>query len=299
MTALALSPEQFIFAQGEELKTTSLKISEAFGKLHKNVIRDIEKIISNTAALEHAPKFELMQIDVEIGNGATRKSPVYEMNKDGFMLVVMSYTGLKAMAIKVWYINAFNLMHEKLFPRTQNGLKELPEPPTITKAQQGILFNKVVDIAAGRGQIRSQIWSRFQNHFKLNSYKNLPAEQFDDATAYLKAKQYEYNNGAEMMYVSNFELAAMVDERVKAIEGELLPKQDRLYTPMPFTEQKDYNLAKKVLANISQQVSGDMKEDIRLLERCLVQAWTEMDEALFRLDAATGFLRRWRNRPAG
>lgn len=105
------------------------------------------------------------------------------------------------------------------------GLKQLPEPPTITKAQQGILFNKVTNIAAGRGQIRTQIWSRFQNHFKLSSYKNLPADQFDEALAYLDAKNNEYNQGLEMMYVSNVELAALVDERVKAIEGELLPKK--------------------------------------------------------------------------
>ncbi|MGZ5055359.1 MAG: KilA-N domain-containing protein, partial [Methylobacter sp.] len=63
---------------------------------------------------------------------------------------------------------------EKILHPDQYGLKQLPEPPTITKAQQGILFNKVVTIAAGRGQIRTQIWSRFQNHFKLSSYKNLP-----------------------------------------------------------------------------------------------------------------------------
>jgi phage regulator Rha-like protein len=41
---LALSPEQFIFASDDTLKTTSLKIAEKFGKQHKNVLVVIDKI---------------------------------------------------------------------------------------------------------------------------------------------------------------------------------------------------------------------------------------------------------------
>jgi len=132
-------------------------------------------------------------------------------------------------AYAMWISPAFTLKvihaYDSLVS-VQYGLKQLPEPLTITKAQQGIIFNKVVSIAAGRGQIRSQIWSRFQNHFKLSSYKDLPADKFDEALDYLDAKNNEYNNGLEMLYVSNIELAALVDERVKAIEGELLPKNE-------------------------------------------------------------------------
>ncbi|MGZ3767382.1 MAG: KilA-N domain-containing protein [Mucilaginibacter sp.] len=136
-------------------------------------------------------------------------------------------------AYAMWISPAFTLKvihaYDSLVS-VQYGLKELPEPPTITKAQQGILFNKVTDIAAGRGQVRTQLWSRFQNHFKLNSYKNLPAEQFDDALAYLKAKQYEYSNGVEMLYVSNVELDALVSERIKSVQGELMDKEPAVDT---------------------------------------------------------------------
>lgn len=138
----------------------------------------------------------------------------------------------------------------------QYGLKQFPEPSTITKAQQGILFNKVVDIAAGRGQIRTQIWSRFQNHFKLSSYKHLPADQFDDALAYLKAKQYEYSNGVEMMYVSNIELAALVDERIKSVQGELLGKETS-----PFMTDNAYRReAQKAFNDHFDSCHADMKQ---------------------------------------
>ncbi|MFM8341688.1 MAG: ORF6C domain-containing protein [Methylomonas sp.] len=38
-------------------------------------------------------------------------------------------------------------------------------------------------------------WKRFQNYFKVNSYKFLPAEKFDEASQYLEQKRIEYRNG--------------------------------------------------------------------------------------------------------
>lgn len=133
MTTLVVQNfDSFIFANGEELKTTSLKIAEAFGKRHDHVLRDVKKIISSISGLNHAPKFGEMVVERENPSGGLPiKSPAYEMNKDGFMLVVMGYTGEAAMKIKVAYINAFNLMHAKLFPKhattpqTPSGLSEL------------------------------------------------------------------------------------------------------------------------------------------------------------------------------
>jgi len=211
MNDLVLHPEQFIFAQESELKTTSLKIAEAFGKRHDHVIRDIKKIIEGIKNIDNAPKFGL--VEYEDAKGELR--PLFDMDKDGFILVVMGYTGAKAMAIKVAYINAFNFMSKKLFPSNQCSL---PEPPTITTAQIGVLFNRVAEIAAGSGKIRTQLWSRFQNKFNLSSYKNLPADQFDEALAYLDEKQTEYlGAGVEMLYISNKELESMIEEKASAV----------------------------------------------------------------------------------
>jgi len=55
-----------------------------------------------------------MSQEVEIGNGAKRSSRFYEMTKDGFIFVVMGFTGTKAAATKEAYINAFNWMAEQL-----------------------------------------------------------------------------------------------------------------------------------------------------------------------------------------
>ena len=108
----------FVFEQNNDIKTTSLLVAEKFGKQHKHVIRDIEKIISQTVEIINAPKFGLIETDVKVGFG-TRKDKAYEMNKDGFMMVVMGYTGETAMKIKVAYINAFNAMHNEIFERIE------------------------------------------------------------------------------------------------------------------------------------------------------------------------------------
>jgi Rha family phage regulatory protein len=224
MNAIALTPEQFIFAQDSELKTTSLKIAEAFGKRHDHVIRGIRQIIESLKDIPAAPIFgECTRIN-ELANG--KPEPYFEMGKDGFMLVVMSYTGVKAMAVKVAYINAFNYMADKLFPKTRYGLLELPEPPTITNAQAGQLFGTVDSIAGADNKIRAAIWKRFQLHFGVSSYKLLPADKFDDAVEYLEQKRIEYRDGATMLYISDKELEARIEEKVKALEGDLLSKSN-------------------------------------------------------------------------
>lgn len=93
-----------------EIKTNSLKVAQHFGKSHKNVLRDIEKIIEQISNLDAGLKFELSEYFDSTG----RKLPMYEMGKDAFVLLVMGYSGEKAMGIKITYINAFNTMEREL-----------------------------------------------------------------------------------------------------------------------------------------------------------------------------------------
>lgn len=130
-TLVAQDFTSFIFANGEELKTTSLKIAEAFGKTHAHVLRDIEKVITQVSDIFGKTNFGLSEYEQANNLGIMTSYKMYDLTKDGFIMVVMSYTGTKAFAIKEAYINAFNLMHAKLFPKhatisqTPSGLPEL------------------------------------------------------------------------------------------------------------------------------------------------------------------------------
>ena len=209
------------------------KIAEAFERNHKDVLRAIEKIITQVSDSFGKRNFTPTEYEQENNLGLMVKYPKYELTKDGFMIVVMSFTGEKAMAIKEWYINAFNAMQAKLFPSSQYGLKALPEPPTATKAQLGILFNRVKTISGGSGKIRAELWSRFQNHFKLSSYKDLPADKFDEAMEYLDLKEQEYSQSVEMLWISRTELNDLVTQQLKSLpvpaplEGDVMPKSSK------------------------------------------------------------------------
>ena len=102
-----------VFIQDQQVKTTSLKVAEVFAKQHKDVLRKIE-------SLDCSPEFTSAHFcahvqTIEIGNGATRESKYYEMTKDGFMFLVMGFTGAAAAKIKEAYINTFNQMAAMLY----------------------------------------------------------------------------------------------------------------------------------------------------------------------------------------
>ncbi|MCZ4065668.1 ORF6C domain-containing protein [Oxalobacter aliiformigenes] len=56
---------------------------------------------------------------------------------------------------------------------------------TITKAQQGELATLISERFPS-GKDRPYAWSRFNNHFRLASYKDLPANRFDEACEYIR-----------------------------------------------------------------------------------------------------------------
>ena len=73
--------EQELIQFGESHKTmSSLEIAEATGKKHKHVMEAIRKMEPAWEKV-HGPKFRLMSRVIEIGNGAKRTVPCYELTK--------------------------------------------------------------------------------------------------------------------------------------------------------------------------------------------------------------------------
>lgn len=92
----------------DKLLTNSKNVADVFGKQHKHIldsIRNIEKDV---------PNFRQMFFESTVEDSYGRKQPVFYMNRDGFTLLAMGFTGSDAMQWKLAYINAFNEM-EKVF----------------------------------------------------------------------------------------------------------------------------------------------------------------------------------------
>ena len=96
---------ELINIKNDEAVTTSLQIAEVFGKQHKHVIRKIEEI-KNDSAQNWAQCFNPSKYKDE--SGKTNK--MYYINRDGFVFLVMGFTGKKAAEWKWKYIQAFNQM---------------------------------------------------------------------------------------------------------------------------------------------------------------------------------------------
>ena len=117
------NPENFKqFVQNKDAKTitTSEMVAKVFGKYHHHVMRDIREILEAGDDEFNRTNFGLVEYIDKKGE----KRPMFEMTKDGFMLLVMGYKTKKAMAIKIAYIKAFNFMQEQL---VQSGMTLLEQ----------------------------------------------------------------------------------------------------------------------------------------------------------------------------
>lgn len=92
--------------QNGQAVVSSLEVAERFNKQHKDVLEIIYKMTAeNSALLEMFYKTEYTSVQ-------NKKLPMYLMNRDGFSLLAMGFTGKEALAWKVKYIEAFNKMEE-------------------------------------------------------------------------------------------------------------------------------------------------------------------------------------------
>lgn len=100
----------FVMVEGREAVTDSRKVAKHFSKRHRDVLRAIRNLDCSTkfAARNFAQCFEINGL----ANG--KPEPVIQMTKDGFMFLVMGFTGKAAAAMKEAFIEAFNAMAENL-----------------------------------------------------------------------------------------------------------------------------------------------------------------------------------------
>ena len=114
--------------QNGEPVASSLQIAESFEKRHDHVMRGIEDILRGLPKNGDTPMFYKTEYTHE-QNGQTY--PMYLMNRDGFSLLVMGFTGKAALEWKLKYIQAFNEMEKKL---------STPQMPKLSKELQALFL---------------------------------------------------------------------------------------------------------------------------------------------------------------
>lgn len=100
--------DELVIMHDKQVVTTSSKVAEIFEKEHKNVMQSIKNLTAENSAVKK------MFVEDSYLNSRNQQQPMYYMNRDGFTLLAMGFTGSKAMEFKLKYIDAFNRMEERI-----------------------------------------------------------------------------------------------------------------------------------------------------------------------------------------
>ena len=105
--------------QNGEPVASSRQIAESFEKNHRDVLRAVDGL------KEDVRNFAQMFFETEAPDSYGRPQRTYLMNRDGFTLLAMGFTGKAALEWKLKYIAAFNAMEKQLAQRPQLSRAEL------------------------------------------------------------------------------------------------------------------------------------------------------------------------------
>ena len=106
-----------VIMKDQQAVTSSLQVSETFGKNHRDVLRTIDD-------LKDVRNFAQMFLKTNLPDSYGRNRRGYYMNRDGFTLLAMGFTGSKALQFKLQYIDAFNEMEQQVKFQVPSTLPE-------------------------------------------------------------------------------------------------------------------------------------------------------------------------------
>lgn len=196
MSQAQLIPEVFspsVSLHAGRPATTSLEVAKFFGKRHDHVMRSVKDLMDNCPKEFTAPNFGVSEYTDESG----RSLPMFILYRDGFMLLVMGYTGKKALATKLAYIEAFNRMEEEL-ARQKEAVRNITQdivdfPGTLSITPSSVADRKPLRALVGSWAKLSNApfdvcWNQLKAAFQLTSIRDLPQEWIPDAIDWVQKR---------------------------------------------------------------------------------------------------------------
>ena len=204
--------EELVIMRDRQAVTTSLQVAKNFEKRHDNVLRDIENLHKDVL------NFEEMFIESTELDSYGRDRRIYYMNRDGFSLLAMGFTGKKALQFKLKYIDAFNQMEKQLQQQKPlslpeqiqliaKGYENLSADVEDIKNRMGLPSNmalafskkrnaKIINVLGGkksnayrnktiRAKTYRALFSSYRETFDQDRYNDLPMKDFDKAVDFV------------------------------------------------------------------------------------------------------------------
>lgn len=292
MTAQIISfiPQDAITLSHNQLRTTSIKIADAFGKRHTHILEKIQNL--NCSPEFTSANFSADVQMVDIGQGAKRESKIYEMTKDGFMFLVMGFNGKKAAAIKEAYINAFNQMAEQLAAQTIKTKTALPGGLLLEQqdAIKALVKSRVESLPHDKqGAAARKAWGALKSKFGV-SYKEIPPEHFTEALSLVARLPLEGEYLPATPDKDASEILLALDERSAALPPDIAHAADAKAFELAaqalplFAEHvrrrvvvysgmsKDFALNQIAQVTLSNAITYQQHQSLKLIQRQVEQA---------------------------
>lgn len=172
-----------LVSRNEVLATTSINIAEVFGKLHKNILQSIELLKPNLPQKFWELNFQLSNYETKTGRNTVTQNPMYLLTRDAFTLLVMGFTGKKALQFKLAYIAEFNRMQALLNEKKEQNIPLSSKEPQLA-LMDGQYFATSLNIAEVFGKHHQHVlrdiriiekkvdFDFFDEHFQMSSYSS-------------------------------------------------------------------------------------------------------------------------------
>ena len=204
--------EELVIMRDRQAVTTSLQVAKNFEKNHADVMRSIRNLTQQNCRVKN------MFVEDVYVNKRGQEQPMFYINRDGFSLLVMGFTGDKALQFKLKYIDAFNQMEKQLQQQKPLSLPEqiqliakgydgLSKDVEDIKNRMGLPGNmahsfskkrnaKIINVLGGkksnayrdknvRAKTYHALFSSYRETFEQDRYNDLPMKHYDKAVDFI------------------------------------------------------------------------------------------------------------------
>jgi Rha family phage regulatory protein len=169
------APAPVVSVVNNTVTALSTDVAKLFSKLHKDVLRSIRSLIEQAPSLNER-NFAL----VEVKDAKGENRPAYRMDRKGFVLLAMGFTGEVALKFKIAYIDAFDTMERKLYQGN------VTSTDTITNAQQVAIQQAVARRAKKTAVYYQTIYRAIKVRYQIPRYTELKQSQFEDFLRFIE-----------------------------------------------------------------------------------------------------------------
>lgn len=197
---------QLVVMTNGQVTTTSREVAQVFGREHRDVLKAIDNLTKDfDEGVRNFSQAPMFTEETYVHSQNHQEYRQVRMNKDGFTLLAMGFTGSKATQFKLRYIQAFNEMEETL--RSQPALPTNP-------------LDQIVLLAQGTTQLSKEVGKLKNKVDELDGNQVLNSARYEYISKAVSAKVREYANVNKLNYKKvNGELRRDLNRQINEVAG--------------------------------------------------------------------------------